>query len=256
MLAMQRAPSKLDGWYGPAREFSFMQEVQPVLTKHCASCHDFGKTDKNKIVLAPDRDVFFNAAYEELWAKRSITCVGGGPAEIQMPMSWGSHASKLIELVRTNHADVKLSAEELDRLITWVDLNAPYYPSYASVYPNNLAGRSPLSNPQIARLAELTGVDLRKHDGHGSLKQPWVSFDRPELSPILAKLDKTGTAWSEALEIIRAGAKTLAETPREDMPDYALKGVDIERNDRYLRRTKDEEANLAAIREGRKLYDP
>ena len=255
VLAMQRAPSRLDGWHGASRLFSFTQEVQPVLTKYCVSCHDFGKTDKNKIVLAADRDVFFNAAYEELWAKHSIKCVGGGPPDIQPPMSWGSHASKLIELVRTNHAEVKLGAEEVDRLITWVDLNAPYYPSYASVFPGNLAGRSPLTTPQIARLAELTGVDLRKHDSHSSLTQALVSFDRPELSPILAKMDNSGAAFHEALEIIRAGAKALAETPREDMPDCALKGIDVARNERYLRCANEAEASLAAIREGRKHYD-
>lgn len=255
MLAMQRPPSKLDGWRGPAREFSFIDEVQPLLTKHCVGCHDFQHVSSNKIVLAADRDVFFNAAYEELWAKKAITCVGGGPAEIQPPMSWGSHASKLIELVRTNHAGVKLSAEELDRLVTWVDLNAPYYPSYASVYPDQLAGRSPLSNPQIARLAELTGIDLRKFASHGALKQAWVSFDRPEQSPILAKLDTASAARSEALEIIRAGARALAAMPREDMPGHLLRGADAARNEKYLRCSSEEESSLAAIREGRKRYD-
>ena len=34
-LAMQRPPSKMNGWYGPARLFSFQKEVQPVLTKNC-----------------------------------------------------------------------------------------------------------------------------------------------------------------------------------------------------------------------------
>lgn len=265
VLAMQRAPSRLAGWHGPPREFSFMREVQPVLTKHCVSCHDFQHAASNKIVLAADRDVFFNVAYEELWAKQSLRCVGGGPAEIQPPMSWGSHASKLIQLVRTNHAGVQLSADELDRLITWVDLNAPYYPSYASVYPNHLAGRSPLSNPQIARLAELTGIDLRKHDGHSTLKQAWISFDRPELSPILAGLrgdsyssssSKTESATCrEAVEIIRAGARTLSETPREDMPGCVLKGADVGRNEKYLRCAGEEEESLAAIREGRKRHD-
>ena len=233
----------------------FARDVQPVLTKHCVRCHDFPHAASNKIVLAADRDVFFNAAYEELWAKKAVTCVGGGPAEIQPPMSWGSHASKLIELVRTNHAGVKLEAQELDRLVTWVDLNAPYYPSYASVYPDRLAGRSPLTTPQLARLAELTGIDLRKFASHGALKQAWVSFDRPEMSPILAKVDPAGAAWREAVELIRAGAKTLTETPREDMPNCRLLGADAVREDRYVRRASEEEANLTAIREGRKHYD-
>ena len=39
-LALRRKPSALGGWHGPPREFSFMAEVQPVFTKHCAECHD------------------------------------------------------------------------------------------------------------------------------------------------------------------------------------------------------------------------
>ena len=53
-----------------------------------------------------------------------------------------------------------LSPEEFDRIVTWIDLNAPYYPSYASAYPDNLAGRSPLDDAQLARLEQLTGCPV------------------------------------------------------------------------------------------------
>jgi hypothetical protein len=70
-------------------------------------------------------------------------------------------------------------------VVTWIDLNAPYYPSYASAYPDHLAGRSPLDDQQLARLEELTGVPLRRLAGHRSNRGPQISFDRPELSPCL-----------------------------------------------------------------------
>ena len=66
------------------------------------------------------------------------------------------------------------------RVVTWMDLNAPYYPSYASAYPEHLAGRSPLADAQLARLEELTGVPLRSLAGHRSNRGPQISFDRPE----------------------------------------------------------------------------
>ena len=37
---MQFAPSKPEPWYGPKRGFSFIREVQPVLDKYCAGCHN------------------------------------------------------------------------------------------------------------------------------------------------------------------------------------------------------------------------
>ena len=68
-LAMRRAPSKMNGWYGPARLFSFQKEVQPVLTKHCVSCHDYGKKAGKKLNLSGDRGAFFCTSYVDLFAR-------------------------------------------------------------------------------------------------------------------------------------------------------------------------------------------
>ena len=159
--AMRRAPSRLTPWYGPARMFNYLAEVQPVFDKHCVSCHDYGKETGKKLNLAADRTTTFNTAYVELWRKGYIKCIGGGPAEIQPAYSWGAHASRLIQVLRTpnypGHEKLELDPEELDRLITWVDLNGVYYPTYASAYPMSLTGRVPLEDGQLARLAQLTG---------------------------------------------------------------------------------------------------
>ncbi|MBR6359982.1 MAG: hypothetical protein IKS11_10100, partial [Lachnospiraceae bacterium] len=53
-LAMQRPPSKMNGWYGPARLFSFQKEVQPVFTKNCLKCHDYGTRGGKKLNLSGD----------------------------------------------------------------------------------------------------------------------------------------------------------------------------------------------------------
>ena len=70
--------------------------------------------------------------------------MGAGPPETQQAYSWGSHASKLTKVLTgpTPHHDVKPHADELERIITWVDLNATYYPSYASAYPEPLRPQS------------------------------------------------------------------------------------------------------------------
>jgi hypothetical protein len=254
-LAMRRAASKLDGWHGEPQLFSFLRDVQPVFDRHCVSCHDHAKPDGAKPTLAADRDVFFNASYTALWAGKFVTCAGAGPAEVLPAKSWGSHASKLTATLRTNHYGVALSAEEIGRVITWMDLNAPYYPSYSTPYPAHLAGRSPLDGKQIARLAELTGIDLRKKDGFSTLDRAWVSFDRPETSPILAKLATDSPERAEALALIRAGADRLQQTPRGDLGEPPLLGADATRDERYVRRAAIEEENLLAIREGRARPD-
>ena len=146
-LALKKAPVKMNGWMGKApRNFSFMEQVQPILDKSCVRCHDFDQKNRDKLVLAKDKNPFFNAAYVNLYVKKEITLIGGGPAQIQEPYSWGSHASKLTKVIEGNHHDVKLSPKDKEILYTWMDLNGVYYPVYESAFDSTLAGRSPLYN--------------------------------------------------------------------------------------------------------------
>ncbi len=255
--APQRTPAALEGWRGPARDFSFRAEVQPVFDRHCVRCHDFGTPAGQVLNLAGDRDLVFNAAYIELWRKQFIRVVGAGPAEIQAAYAWGAHASKLIRTLRNNpRCGRTLDPEDWDRLVTWIDLNAPYYPSYASAYPENLGGRAPLDDAQLARLEQLTGVPLRQLAGHASSRGPQVSFDRPELSPCLAKFgDQTDPHYREALALIRAGAEMLAQRPEADAPGFQPCAIDQWRDAKYAARQQRERQNREALRTGTKLFE-
>ncbi|MHC4250532.1 MAG: HzsA-related protein [Planctomycetota bacterium] len=261
-LAANRAPSRLGGWLGRSEHFSFMRDVQPVFDRHCVKCHDFGKDAGKKLVLAPDRNPYFNAAYVDLWIwnRKMITCVGAGPAEIQPAYSWGSHPSRLSQVLRKGHEkhkDLKLSAEDMARINTWLDLNAPYYPFYESAYPDSPSGRSPLDGRQLRRLEALTGVDFDgRLKNHGRRERPQISFDRPELSPCLGKLRGSDEArYREALAIITAGRQALKRTPRCDMAGFEPCAVDRERLSRFDRRDRIEREFRSAIRDGRTLRD-
>ena len=253
-LAMKREASKLNGWHGAPRLFSFQREVQPVFDKHCVSCHDYGKKAGEKLNLAGDRDAVFSASYVDLWTQGAITCVGAGPAETQQAYSWGSHPSKLIQKVRAGHARAKLTAEELDRLITWVDINAPYYPCYECAYPQNMGGRCPLTGDEVNRLKALTGVQIA--NSHGARQRSTLSFARPEKSRILAGLAPDAPARAEALALIQEGARRLKEKPRADMEGFVPAAEDQAREAKYQARLAEERLAYAAIREGKKVYDP
>ncbi|MCY3020802.1 MAG: hypothetical protein NTW87_17430, partial [Planctomycetota bacterium] len=88
--AMMRGASQLTGWHGPAREYNYLAEMQPVFDRACVRCHDFPTSASvpptdggKKLVLAGDKNGAFNQSYTELWTKQQIKVVGGGPAEIQ-----------------------------------------------------------------------------------------------------------------------------------------------------------------------------
>lgn len=255
--ALRRSPSRLEGWYGPPRLFSYIEEVQPVFDKYCARCHDFGTEGGMKLNLARDRAETFNVSYTELWRKRFIGAIGAGPAAIQPANSWGSHTSKLVEVIRAGHRNVQLPIEAMDRIITWIDLNAPYYPRYDSAYPDNLAGRCPLDNAQLARLSKLTATPFTDLAQCQSSQGPKISFDRPELSPCLASLQDTNPkAFDEALAIIEQGAATLKQRPRGDnAAELAACPADLAREKRYTRRLEIETRFRNAIRNEESVYD-
>jgi len=261
-MAMLRPPRKLKPWYGPPRKFNYMAEVQPVFDRHCVECHDYGKPGGEKLNLAGDLGLVFNTSYTELRSKGYVNVPGAGPYQVLPPKSWGSHASPVVKVLLEGHEDaqidekVKLDPESFDRIVTWIDVNAPYYPDYSSAYRDNLYGRSPLDARQLGRLSELVGVNLsdRKHPG-------LVNFTRPELSPCLAKLANRSDPdeerrYQEALVIIRSGRDLLAQRPRADMPDFQLTGpIEVAQEAKYRARQETEAAMRESIVKGEKRYD-
>lgn len=240
--ALRRAPRPLAPWYGPPRLFSFAAEVQPVFDKHCVSCHDVGQPAGEKLDLSGDWGLVFNTSYAELRSKRLVHVVGAGPTQVQPPKSWGSHASRLARVLCAGHGQpeideqIQLDAESFDRIVTWIDINAPYYPEYAAgAYRDNPYGRAPLNAAQLKRLSELTGFNLLDRKNVAA-----VRFSRPEKSACLTPLSDQET-YREALELIRVGRENLATDPRPDMPGFDLRHpLEIKQQEKYdaLRRAK------------------
>ncbi|MDF7806139.1 hypothetical protein P4E94_01735 [Pontiellaceae bacterium B12219] len=254
LQALTRPPSPMGLGYGAGRMFSYLEEVQPVFDKHCVSCHDFGKPAGEILNLAGDKELVFNASYADLHRNKFITVAGAGRAAIYPAKSWGSYASALSKQL-DGHSGTLLTDAEKTAVYTWMDLNGIYYPSYDCAYPSNPAGRSPITNAQLSRLAELcgfehkSGLHWRTHPG------ALISFDRPTLSPCLKNLDKDAEAYTEALAIIESGQTNLKSTPRADMDGFIPCQNDLERTERYERLRTVEAAYRKAVLEGRKLYD-
>jgi len=259
-----RSPRRLEPWYGPPRLFSYTAEVQPVFDKHCTSCHDYGQPAGEKLNLSGDLGLVFNTSYVELRSKNYVHVVGAGPAAVQMPRTWGSAASRLTKYLRAGHGDpqidsqVRLDRESIDRVVTWIDLNAPYYPEYAGgAFRDHPFGRAPITQAELNRLGKLVDVDFqdrKQQMQHAAL----VNFTRPELSPCLKPLaDRDDPRRQEALAILRLGQERLAAHPRPDMPGFRLVDrVEIEQQKKYDLRVAQEAQSRAAIVGGKKLAGP
>jgi hypothetical protein len=261
LKALMRPPSKMGEGYGAGRPYNYLAEVQPVFDKHCVSCHDFGKPAGDKVNLAGDKGLVFNASYLDLHRKKIVKVANAGPAQTLPAKAWGSHASKLTAHLQ-GHKEVKLTAEEKMRVYTWMDINGVYYPTYDCAFPENQAGRSPLNDNQLKQLLTLCKLNPAqmigargKMTGYKGNPGALISFDRPERSPMLNGLPKGSAPYKQALAIIQQGADILKATPRADMPGFVPCDNHLQRGARYEELRRKENAFRAAAKDGRKLYD-
>jgi len=152
--AMLRAPSELKPFYGPTRGFGFTSEIQPVVEKYCIGCHD-GTTDlapdgrdkKDRYTVA-DRVVgtgpntgkrfrecgipdFTNPKNAHALLHPYVRRNGPeGDYHLLTPLEFHADTSELIQMLRKGHHNVVLDQEAWDRIITWIDLNSPFYGSW------------------------------------------------------------------------------------------------------------------------------
>jgi hypothetical protein len=253
--AVKQEAKILKGLRGEQKLFNYMTDVQPVFDRHCVSCHDFDGPAAQNIVLAGDRNPYFNASYVDLYVKKLVTLVGGGPAETQSPYSWGSHASRLIKVLDDGHHDVTLPPEDYNRLITWLDINGPYYPVYESAYPDNIGGRCPLNDDEMTELGKLVDLNFFDLSNHQRTRGPQISFDRPEKSPCLQTIKRKTKKYKKALALIQLGHQRLQQTPRADMDRFVPCEQNLAQLRKYVQRQQIEIYNKQAAVGGMVVKD-
>ncbi len=149
-LAFTAPAADVKPWRPQVAGFSFDREVQPVLDRHCAACHDGTKAqpDFRGGTLVSDwssqiagnggagRAGQFSTSYVNLFPYTRANGIEGD-YHLLAPMEFHFSTSELGQLLRKGHQGVKLEADALDRLTTWVDLNRPYHGSWSSIQWGN-----------------------------------------------------------------------------------------------------------------------
>jgi len=141
--ASREPPDEIKPWYGPPRGFGFVREVQPVLDKYCVGCHN----ETHTLDLRGGRPLThwstqmaghwrgggkFTQSYWQL--QRYVRRPGiESDRPMFVPMEFHFSTTELGQRLRSGHHGVKLDAESWDRLVTWVDLNAPFYGRWSDI---------------------------------------------------------------------------------------------------------------------------
>ena len=247
--------------------FCYASIVQPVLDKHCVQCHNARET-AGGLDLAGDRTDCFNVSYEMLadvgqgrTGSRYVNWIptyNGHEWNIleTRPKQWGSHPSKLADLVLDGHPDadgkprVDLSEAERRRVLTWIDLNVPYYGTADTAHPD-LPGCRQMFPAELTKV--MNDVFTRRcqecHQAQQSkMAKSWtprsfswkgdalgVRIEKPELNAfLLAPLTKSAGGTEKCRKAVfaskedpdcQAVLKTFGpvqelarKTPRMDMP--------------------------------------
>jgi hypothetical protein len=129
-LAMRREPSVPKPDVDGTNPFSYPRLVQPVLEKHCLSCHE-KNADKaprlDREVIAKGRQKWY-ASYHSLAPKYAFWQYGH--RHRTMMGKFGARASKLYDMLEKGHHDVKLPPEDMHRITVWLDSCSIFYGVY------------------------------------------------------------------------------------------------------------------------------
>jgi len=164
--AMKAGAEPLKPFHGPARPFSFSTEIQPILDRHCVSCHNVRSVAQTlpapkpspapaetpvppplpsptpgafSLTGAPNVDNksgrIWSDAYLYLTNQGkmtpSVNWIGAQSIPPMLPPCFaGAAKSSLIDLLEKGHQNVKLSREEMDKIACWIDLMVPYCGDY------------------------------------------------------------------------------------------------------------------------------
>ncbi|NUQ66297.1 MAG: hypothetical protein HUU20_27870, partial [Pirellulales bacterium] len=223
------------------RAMSFLRDVQPVFDRHCAGCHS-GIKPADGLDFSGGLTASYNRAYDTILQRRLISRSNvGDDARITPPLAFGSHKSKLVEVLRTGACGkrAELSKEDWLRLVTWIDLNGPYHDGFI----NKRQEPPPYDLPADRELfGALSAIHSRRcgqcHQAADVTRSDWIDLARPEQSRFLraplAGATPGGPACSRAvyqdandpdyrtaLDLVRAAVTKAWERPRRDLQAVA-----------------------------------
>jgi formylglycine-generating enzyme required for sulfatase activity len=142
--------------------FSFAEQIQPILNRYCVDCHD-GEAGKNvKTAIVKNRPVgtalngkpfAINLRGDQMVEGWTSAIPGSSPSKwggkwtvaydnlqrfvrrpgiesdygLFAPMEYAANTTELIQILKQGHYGVQLDKDSWNKLMTWIDMNAPYH---------------------------------------------------------------------------------------------------------------------------------
>ncbi len=127
-LALNRDASAIQPGPDGSKPFSYPLLVQGVLDRHCVTCHNAAEPSGN-INLGGEPEGHYTASYNAL-VQRVPFSNDTNLESLSHPGRFGARGSSAMKLLLAGHYDIRLSAEDIERLATWMDTNALFYGTF------------------------------------------------------------------------------------------------------------------------------
>jgi len=188
-LALDAPPARPEPESWGAGYVDYATMIQPILDRHCVSCHGGSEGIAGGIDLSGGWTWAFNLSYETLLKNRLVGFLRCHNSDVTSsvilpPRTLGSGSAPLAKLVLSGHDGHidELSTTERDLLFAWMDTNSNYYGTwdhtqYATC--DALLAAAPGLTAAM-RTAGCTQCHAPDHIGND-----WVNLERPEWSRIL-----------------------------------------------------------------------
>jgi len=199
---LSQPPSQIEPESWGTGYLDYASMVQPVLDKHCVSCHGGEKDIAAGMDLSGGWTEHFNISYENLtnrletqliayWIS-GIDCMNGTAlwsSKRFAPREHGSGNAPLAEILTSGHNGYipKLSRAERDLLMAWIDTNGVYYGTWDTT-PHGV-GLKNWGKTRGALIAEMQAAGCVKCHGKGGrvayFENDWINLKDPAMSRIL-----------------------------------------------------------------------
>jgi len=137
-LAFRRVPSIIKPAPEGSNPFSFARLVQPLLDRKCVGCHQKSRSKGKKSPILTrgdykkDRHRWFTS-FKNLQKHCFYYTNNSFTPPSTFPGQFGARRSKLYQMLRKGHNDLKLESEDWERLIVWMDGNCNFLGSETDI---------------------------------------------------------------------------------------------------------------------------
>ncbi len=131
LAALGREPSKPRHPEAVPDILDFPRDIQPILNRHCAECHNADRRD-GQVDLSGNRTPYFTASYWTMFS-HGLVVDGRNSQGDRPPRTIGSSASRLMTYLDGSHHDAELTEHEQTTVRLWIESGAVYPGTYGAL---------------------------------------------------------------------------------------------------------------------------